>query len=307
MPDVQLSLRNVMKTFDPGLFEQKKEILKGLSLEIHRGEVFGFLGPNGAGKTTTIKAICDLIRPDSGDIEICGYPHTDLRAKRRIGFMPESPYFYQYLKGKEFLHFYADLLGLSRQHAQRRVADVLTMVGMEKHQSKLMKTFSKGMLQRMALAQSLLGEPDLLILDEPMSGLDPIGRRDVRDIILELKNRGTTIFFSSHIIPDVEVICDRIGIISDGRIQTIGSVHDIVAQEVETYEASFTGIRTGELKTPFVSAHNGSASSWVRINAAERDPLIKELASGAGHLIALTPLRSNLEDYLLKHYKEVGS
>ena len=209
MSDVQLRVDNLWKTFHPGLFEPAVEVLKGLSLEVEKGEIFGFLGPNGAGKTTTIKAITGLVVLDKGEISIDGHAHDSIQAKRMIGFMAENPYLYNHLAGREYLRFSAELLGVDGPEVEDRVEAVLRQVSMDTRAEKKMSVFSKGMLQRIALAQALLGDPRLLILDEPMSGLDPIGRRDVRDIILGQKESGVTVFFSSHIIPDVETICDR--------------------------------------------------------------------------------------------------
>ncbi len=304
MSDVQLSVRELRKTFDPGLFERPVEVLKGLSFEVLRGEIFGFLGPNGAGKTTTIKAITGLVQPDGGDITVCGRPHNELETKRRIGFMPENPYFYNHLTGREFLRFYSELLGLARPLIDVRIGEILGLVSMAEAADRPMRTFSKGMLQRMALAQALLGEPDLLILDEPMSGLDPVGRRDVRDIILAQRDRGTTVFFSSHIIPDVETICDRVAIVVDGTVRASGAVRDLVAREVEAYEVTFVGVEPGELTTPTLTFHTGSDASWARVRTADRDDLISELAARGSRLISLAPVRSSLEDFLLRHFKE---
>jgi ABC-2 type transport system ATP-binding protein len=301
--NIQLEVRNLHKTYHPGLFEKDVEVLKGLSLEVRRGEVFGFLGPNGAGKTTTIKAITEIIMPDAGSIRICGLPHTDLKAKRCTGFMTESPYVYRHLSGKEFLRFCGELLGMPRGDLERRIWAVLDEVGMAAHADRKMGTFSKGMLQRTALAQALLGEPELLILDEPLSGLDPVGRRDVRDIILAQAAAGVTVFFSSHIIPDVETICDRVAIVVDGEVRACGTVAGLMTDEAAISEATFTGLQPEELQTPLVASHTGGDASWARVAAAHREQLIRELADRGARLVSLNPVRGNLEDLLMRHFE----
>lgn len=304
MTDIQLSVRDLHKTFDPGLFETRVEVLKGLSFEVERGEIFGFLGPNGAGKTTTIKAITELIYPDSGEIMVCGFPHTDLEAKRRIGFMTESPYVYRHLTGREFLRFCAELLGLPRNGMDDRISGVLEEVAMTARGERTMGTYSKGMLQRVALAQALLGDPELLILDEPMSGLDPVGRRDVRDIILRQAAGGVTVFFSSHIIPDVETLCDRVAIVVGGTVRAIGAVRDLLSGEAERCEATFSGIEPQNLRTPLIEHHVGSGEGWAMVSSEHRDALIAELNERGAQLVSINPVRSNLEDLLMRHYEE---
>jgi len=307
MPDIQLSVRNLQKTFHPGLFEASIEVLKGLSFDVTRGEIFGFLGPNGAGKTTTIKAITELIYPDAGEITGCGMPHTSLEAKRRLGFMTESPYVYRHLTGREFLRFSGELLRLDSSGIEDQISRVLDEVGMGGRADRTMGTYSKGMLQRVALAQALLGDPELLILDEPMSGLDPVGRRDVRDIILAQAAAGVTVFFSSHIIPDVEMICDRVAIIVDGTVRAIGTVSELVSDEAASYEATFADGVPSDLQTPLQAHHVASGASWVRVATADRDRLIQELAEKGARLVSLNPVRTTLEDLLMRHYEGFGS
>jgi ABC-2 type transport system ATP-binding protein len=302
-----LSVRGLQKTFHPGLFESSVEVLKGLSFEVARGEIFGFLGPNGAGKTTTIKAITEIIYPDAGDIEVCGLPHTSTDAKRRLGFMTESPYIYPHLTGREYLRFCGELLGLDRSSVERRIRRVLEEVGMGGRADRKMGTYSKGMLQRVALAQALLGDPELLILDEPMSGLDPVGRRDVRDIILARAAAGVTVFFSSHIIPDVEMICDRVAIIVDGTVRAIGAVSELVSTEAASYEATFVGAVPSDLQTPLEAHHVASGVSWVRVTAENRNDLVNELGKRQAQVVSLNPIRSTLEDLLMRHSEETGS
>ena len=307
MTDIQLSVRDLQKTFYPGLFEAAIEVLKGLSFEVARGEIFGFLGPNGAGTTTTIKAITEIIYPDAGEITVCGLPHTSLEAKRRIGFMSESPYIYRHLTGREYLRFSGELLGVDRSGLADRISRVLDQVGMSGRADRTMGTYSKGMLQRVALAQALLGEPELLILDEPMSGLDPVGRRDVRDIILDQAAAGVTVFCSTHIIPDVEMICDRVAIIVDGRVRAIGAVSELVPDETTSYEATFVGAVPSDLRTPLEAHHVASGASWVRVAAENHDSLIQELNDRGARVVSLDPVRATLEDLLMRHYEETGS
>ena len=307
MTDIALSVRGLEKTFHPGLFEASIEVLKGLSFEVARGEIFGFLGPNGAGKTTTVKAITEIISPDAGEITICGLPHTSLEAKKRIGFMSESPYVYRHLTGREYLRFSGELLGLDRSGLADRISEVLGQVGMSGRADRTVGTYSKGMLQRVALGQALLGEPELLILDEPMSGLDPVGRRDVRDIILKQAAAGVTVFFSTHIIPDVEMICDRVAIVVDGRVRAIGAVSELVSAEAASYEATFVGAMPSDLRTPLEAHHVASGASWVRVTAEHHDSLIQELGDQGAKVISLDPVRTTLEDLLMSHYEETGS
>jgi ABC-2 type transport system ATP-binding protein len=307
MTDIALSVRELQKTFHPGLFEASVEVLKGLSFEVKRGEIFGFLGPNGAGKTTTIKAITEIIYPDAGEITVCGLPHTSIDAKRRIGFMTESPYVYPHLTAREYLRFCGELLELDRSVVERRISRVLEEVGMGRRADRKMGTYSKGMLQRVALAQAVLGDPELLLLDEPMSGLDPVGRRDVRDIILAQAAAGVTVFFSSHIIPDVEMICDRVAMIVDGTVRAIGAVSELVSAEAASYEATFVGAVPSVLRTPLEAHHVASGASWVRVAADCRHDLIAELGSLEAQVVSLNPVRATLEDLLMRHYEETDS
>lgn len=305
--DRPLVVRDLVKTFDPGLFEAKVHALQGLSLEVGRGEVFGFLGPNGAGKTTTIKAIVDLIRPDSGEIRVCGLPHTERAAKRRIGFMAEHPYVYRHLSGVEYLRFHAALLGLTAADAERRIAPLLDEVGMTDRAQRRMLTYSKGMLQRLSFAQALLAEPEVLVLDEPMSGLDPVGRRDLRDLIMLQREHGTTVFFSTHIIPDVEMICDRVAVVVKGRVQATGAVAEIVAREADSYEVATSGVDIATLGFDIEVLRSIDDVTWSRIGAASRDQLVAAVGRAGGRLVSLTPERSSLEDFVLRNYREQAS
>lgn len=225
---VVIDLKDIRRSFKNHFWQRKKTVLEGISFDIREGEVFGFLGPNGAGKTTTIKIITGLIRPDSGSVRIFGMTPHSLPAKQRIGFLPESPYFYEHLTGYEFLKIHAVLSNL-RKHKEK-TCTLLERVGLKDAMHVQLRSYSRGMLQRIGIAQAMIGSPDLLILDEPLTGLDPIGRKEIKDLILEEKSRGTTIFFSSHILPDAEAVCDRIGIVIDGRIREIGDMSTLLSK-----------------------------------------------------------------------------
>ncbi len=227
-----ISLNDIKRAFNNHFWQHKREVLKGITLDVHEGEVFGFLGPNGAGKTTTIKIITGLIRPDAGQVSIFGMSPDALAAKRRIGFLPESPYFYEHLSGYEFLRIHS-LLCNKGQHEQR-ATELLERVGLRDAGDVQLRSYSRGMLQRVGIAQALIGSPDLLILDEPLTGLDPIGRKEIKDLILEEKSKGTTIFFSSHILPDAEAVCDRVGILIEGQIKEVGKLSDVLKKDMET-------------------------------------------------------------------------
>ena len=210
--------------------------LDGLTLTVGQGEVFGFLGPNGAGKTTTLKLLMQLIYPTSGRAEILGRPVGDVGVKRRIGYLPENPYFYDYLTAEELLGYFAGLFGYPAAERRRRVSALLDEVGIGAERRFQLRKFSKGMLQRVGIAQALVNEPDVVFFDEPMSGLDPLGRREIRELILRLRDRGCTVFFSSHVLSDAETLCSRVAIVAGGRLAAAGDLSELLAFQVRAWE-----------------------------------------------------------------------
>jgi len=216
--------------------------LDSLNLQVEMGEIFGYLGPNGAGKTTTFKLLLGLIFPTSGTAWVLGKHIREVKFKREVGFLPEQPYFYDYLTGEEFLDFYAQLFRFDKGTRKQKVRNLLAMVGLEEAGSTQLRKFSRGMLQRIGIAQALINDPELVILDEPLSGLDPIGRKEVRDIIFRLKSEGRTVVFSSHVLSDVEAICDRIGILMQGRLQRVERLDEFLNVEVESVEMTVSGL-----------------------------------------------------------------
>jgi ABC-2 type transport system ATP-binding protein len=225
-----------------GLKREIKPALKGLNLSIRAGEVFGFLGPNGAGKTTTINVLLGFIPPASGTAYLFGIDVRQPIARQRIGYLPEMTYYYKFLTAEELLRFYARIFDIPHLEADKRIDALLKLVELEPARKRLIKTYSKGMQQRVGIAQALINDPDLLILDEPTSGLDPLGRMKVREIIQRLKNEGKTVFFSSHELGEVETVCDRVAIINQGELKTLGRVDDLVAQHHANLEQVFLNI-----------------------------------------------------------------
>jgi len=275
--------------------------LDGLSLDVARGEIFGFLGPNGAGKTTTLKILMGLMRADGGQIEILGALAGDVEVRKRIGFLPESPYFYDYLTAREFLTFYGELAGLSGMTLHHRVGDLLDSVGLAHGEHRQLRKFSKGMLQRVGLAQAIIHDPELVILDEPMSGLDPLGRKQVRDLILQLREQGKTVFFSSHIIPDVEMICDRVGVVMKGRLLAMGRVDELVGHaHTQSVEIVWEGVGPdrmpglGRLAEKVVQ--RGRHSLAVLPGPDHLDEVLGMIRTQGGKLVSVTPQKGSLEE-----------
>ena len=275
--------------------------LDGLSLSVHRGEIYGFLGPNGSGKTTTLKILMGLVRSTSGKAEVLGKPAGNVQARRQIGFLPEGPYFYDYLTAEEFLAFYGRLAGLERAELGRRIDHLLEVVGLNEARTRQLRKFSKGMLQRIGLAQALIHDPELVILDEPMSGLDPIGRKQVRDLILGLRDQGKTVFFSTHIIPDVEMICDRVGIVMKGRVMAAGRVDELVRHEhTQSVEIVCEGIKVDELpaiKAAATRVLQRGQQCLVALPGPDRqEEILADIRAHGGRLVSVTPQKGSLEE-----------
>jgi ABC-2 type transport system ATP-binding protein len=298
--EVVVSARNVSKTFVKPFTGTKVTAVRGVSFEVQPGEIFGFLGPNGAGKTTTIKIMTGLIAASSGGVDIFGatVPSPDVMA--RVGFLPENPYVYPYLTPREFVTLCGRLSGLSGERLRKRVEQVVERVGMTYAIDRSARTLSKGMLQRTGLAAALVHEPELLILDEPMSGLDPVGRKEVRDILVEERSLGHTLFFSSHILSDVEMLCDRVCILSKGEVVVSGALRDLLHEGKRRSEITVAGVTenlAADLEaTAGVSRRVGGALVMeVEGDAAVKAVVEKVLASGA-QLQSVTPKRETLED-----------
>ena len=297
--DAVVLLDGVTKAFRGHLGFGGTVAVRGLTLRVGGGRIFGLLGPNGAGKTTTLKMIVGLLRPDRGRVLLFGRPPSEPEARARLGFLPENPHFYDYLTGEEFLDFSARLRGLAGRERRDRVRATLGRVGLEGRERTPLRKCSKGMVQRLGLAQALLHEPDLLILDEPMSGLDPVGRRDVRDLILAQRAAGRTVLFSSHILQDAEAICDRVAILVRGSLRFEGALEDAVSRRVLWYEVTVTGVAPAILPGEVVSSSGGEALLRVP-DAATLCALIRAVEDGGGRVGSVWPRRDSLEELFLR-------
>ena len=286
--------------------------LDALTLSVETGEVFGFLGPNGAGKSTTLKLLMQLIFPTSGAARILGSPVGDVSVRRRISFLAENPYYYDYLTAEELLTYFARLFGYSSSDARTRVTRVLDQVGLGHERRLRLRQFSKGMVQRVGLAQALLNDPEVVFLDEPMSGLDPLGRRDVRDLILSLRARGCTVFFSSHILSDAEALCDRVAIVAQGKLAAAGRLNELLAFELQGWELVFSGVPAAlhaQLASRFAKvtrlSHDRVAVTLA--GDAEPDRVMAALSADGARVESLNPIRHTLEDLFMQHVRESQS
>lgn len=296
------------KSYSYGIGQKTIVALKGLDLHVQEGEIFGFLGPNGAGKTTTLKILMGLIYPTSGNALILGHELGDVKVKNRIGYLPEHPYFYDYLTAREFLDFYGRLFDLARATRSERIKNLICKVGLDGFQDVQLRKFSKGMLQRIGIAQALINDPDLIILDEPMSGLDPIGRKDIRDIILWLRESGKTVFFSSHILPDVEMLCDRVAIIVKGTLRDVGRLDELLGGTVSDVEivlhkaeqdllSAFDewGLRCAAMGDKVVVNVSGTAAD------GRVEEILRMAMDSGGRVVSVTPHKKTLEELFVAH------
>lgn len=293
---------DLSKTYKGELEHKPVTALVNLNLEVRRGEVYAFLGPNGAGKSTTIKLLTRLIFPSSGQIMIQGKNIRDRSALDHIGFMPEQPNLYGYLSGREFLDYVGAIFRMDRMSRKKRADELLRLVGLEKGGERPIRGYSRGMTQRLGLAQALMNDPDLLILDEPMSNLDPIGRKDVRDIILNLKEQGKTIFFSSHILSDAEMIADRIGILNEGRLVQVGTMSELVDNQIVATEVTFeiAPEKLISLSPKGLTPVQQENRVMVSINdASQLRELLISLNQSGGRIISVIPQRKSLEEYFI--------
>lgn len=302
--DVVLEVEGLRKVFHIGFFRKRVEAVNGTSFRVNRGEIFGLLGPNGAGKTTTIKAILRLIFPTEGEIRLFGRSADDREAARRVGYMPENPYIYQYLKPLEFLDLCGRLVGLSKSERQARSEEMIDKVGLRHAVDRPIGKFSKGMMQRIGLAQALLHDPELLVLDEPMSGLDPIGRKEVRDLLVEQRERGKTLLFTSHILSDVELLCDRIVIMQQGKITSEGQVHDLLETAGRRVEIRLSGASQAlkdSLRSRGTVVDGGGGHVTLRVEGQKSVDEVIRISNAAGaRLDAMIPERQTLENLFLQ-------
>jgi ABC-2 type transport system ATP-binding protein len=301
-----LAAHELTKDYALGFWRKRPyRALDRLTLTVDSGEVFGFLGPNGAGKTTTLKLLMRLVFPTSGSAELLGRPLGDPEVRRRIGYLPENPYFYDYLTAEELLQYFAGLFGYAPAERRARAARLLDEVGIGAERRLQLRKFSKGMLQRVGIAQALVNDPELVVLDEPMSGLDPLGRRDVRTLILRLRDKGRTVFFSSHVLSDAEALCSRVAILAKGRLRTQGRLSDMLAFQAHGWElvADCVNERAARLL-------EGAATRLVRISEGRfqaelpfdrpLEPLLNGLAAEAVVILSLNQIRQTLEDVFVQ-------
>jgi ABC-2 type transport system ATP-binding protein len=300
-----IEIENLTKDYETGFVRKRKtRALDGLSLTVEPGQIFGFLGANGAGKTTTLKLLMRLIFPTGGTARILGRDISDVSMHERIGYLPEAPYFYDYLTAREFLNYCGELCGLNQPTRGRRTEDLLTRVHLEKKSwDRQLRKFSKGMLQRVGLAQAIVNDPEIVFLDEPMSGLDPVGRREVRDLIAALRAEGKTIFMCSHILSDIEVLCDNVAILKGGKLAHAGSLDELRAAETSLIEVIASGADGEAVKKNLsIDAEVTTTPGGLRIQVTDEkevDAVIAALRTAGGKLVSVQPVRQSLEDLFL--------
>src|SRR5580700_2637977 len=303
MPAIEIL--GLEKTYSVGFWRKRpKRALHPLQLTVEDGEIFGFLGPNGAGKTTTLKLLMGLVFPTAGTARILGREWTDPSVKAQIGFLPEQPYFYDYLTAHELLEYYGQLSGVPPKERKQRVEQVLDQVGLSDVQGVQLRKFSKGMLQRAGIAQAILHNPKLVFFDEPMSGLDPMGRREVRDLMEQLKHEGKTVFFSTHILSDAEALCDRVAVIHQGELRGIGRVEDLTSSVQGKVEVIWQGtLVPASIKALGAECHVTGDRVRAIIAEGQQDAMIDALRRERLRLIAITPVRTSLEAYFVEKLK----
>jgi ABC-2 type transport system ATP-binding protein len=298
-----IGIRALEKTFRTGLRRKRTVALRGLDLDVSAGEVFGFIGPNGAGKTTTIKILVGLLRADAGEATLFGRPVSDVHARRKVSYLPELPDFYDYLTPGEFLRHCGALLGLEKSEVARRVPELLEQAGLNAREKRQMRKFSKGMLQRVGLAQAMLGDPDLYILDEPMGGLDPLGRRWVKETIAELGRRGKTVFFSSHVLAEAEAVCDRVAFLHHGRLLAAGSLREVLESHTDAWEILVEGqaARADEKLKAHAGRIEPAGPDTLLVPAAERpDALLQALLAGDHKILSVNQRHASLEEVFIR-------
>jgi ABC-2 type transport system ATP-binding protein len=301
-----IEITNLTKDYEVGFLRKRKvRALDGLSLSIDSGQIFGFLGANGAGKTTTLKLLMRLIFPTTGSARILGHDIQDVRMHQRIGYLPENPYFYDYLTAREFLDYCAQIFGFPPAVRKKRAADLLARVKLdEKRWDTQLRKFSKGMLQRVGLAQSLVNDPEIVFLDEPMSGLDPVGRREVRDLIAAMRDEGKTVFMCSHILSDIEVLCDRVAILKKGKLAQVGYLDELrrKTEGPNRMEVMATGTDADALSKNLPGAEIAPTPRGLRIEIASEDEIEKVIAAlrqAGGKVVSIQPVKQSLEELFL--------
>jgi ABC-2 type transport system ATP-binding protein len=308
MSEVVLRADDLAKTFRLGFFRKRIEAVRQASFEVRRGEIFGYLGPNGSGKTTTLKMLMGLVFPSRGRAEVLGRPVPDRQAKRRLGYLPESPYFYDYLTPEEFLDLVGALFDVKQAERRARADRLIERVGLSSARGRPLRKFSKGMLQRIGIAQALMGEPELVVLDEPMTGLDPIGRKEIRDLMLDLKREGRTVLYSTHILPDVEMTCDRVAMIFAGRIRNVGPLSELLTARLLSTEVALRPGAAGLPELP-AGARKSENPDGLVIDLpadADVDAFLRAVLAAGARVHSLTPRRESLEDLFVRQAADQG-
>lgn len=305
-----VEIENLTKDYEVGFWKKKKvRALDGLTLNVEGGQIFGFLGGNGAGKTTTIKILMSLIFPTEGSAKILGEDISNVKMRARIGYCPENPYFYDYLKASELMNYFGELFGYDAATRKRKTEELLTRVGLEeKAWNRQLRKFSKGMLQRVGLAQALINEPEIVFLDEPMSGLDPMGRREIRELIADLRAQGTTVFMSTHILSDIEALCDNVAILRKGKLAATGKLDDLLneAGETQSFEINVKGVSAEDLQSAIAAI--GGAEIFAKPSGAnvqvsdesDIDKILQITREKGGRLVSVQPVKQSLEELFVR-------